>query len=632
MPASRSGLRVPAALAALAVLAVPSAGAATLVPRSELADLTLEQLSNLVVTSVSRREERLSDAAASVYVITAQDIRDSGATTIAQALRLAPNLNVARGDNTQYAISARGFNNVIANKMLVLIDGRTVYTPLFSGVFWEAQDTLIEDIERIEVISGPGATLWGANAVNGVINVITRPARDTQGLLVSALAGTSETNGALRYGGVFAQGHFRGYFKSDDRGHTERADGSDVRDAQWIRQTGFRIDWTQGAWRDLTVQGDAYESSVEQPGPSRIFSGHNLLARYNRQLAGGSLHIQVYLDQARRHHPDFFRERLRTYDIEAHHGFAAGPHRILWGAGYRRSQDAVENTAVLALLPANRSLTGYNLFFQDQLALRDDLETTLGMKVEHNPYTGSEVLPNARLAWRWSSEGLLWGSLSRAVRAPSRLEREVFFPGAPPFALVGTNAFDSEVSEVLELGLRSRAASAWQYSITAFHHEHDKLRSLRRASDGVVRFANDIDGHTSGLEGWARWQPHERWQLQLGGTRMDQRVRVKPGAVDAGGLALLGNDPEYWLKARASWTLSPRHDLDVSLRHYGPLPNPAVPRYTAVDARLAWRPSRSVEVSLTVQNLFGRDHAEWGVDGERTVFQRAALLKLTWRP
>jgi iron complex outermembrane receptor protein len=302
----------------------------------DLNRLSLEELANITVTSVSRRAERLADAAASVYVITGEDIRRSGATSLPEALRLAPNLQVARADTNQYAITARGFNNTLANKLLVLVDGRTVYSPLFSGVFWEAQHVMLEDIERIEVISGPGATQWGANAVNGVINVITKRAMHTQGTLITAGGGNREWAGAARHGGtVGADGHYRIYGMGFERNNARSAVGTSIVDGSEAGQAGFRVGLGTGA-STLVVQGDAYRGNIEQAvGGSRDLAGANLLARWTRSGGDGSqLHLQAYYDRTERTQPGSIREQLDTYDVELHYGFQAlERHRVLLGSG-----------------------------------------------------------------------------------------------------------------------------------------------------------------------------------------------------------------------------------------------------------------------------------------------------------
>src|SRR5688572_21838716 len=438
-------------LCRLTALLLFSCGAATAQQvASNLADLSLEELASIRVTSVSKRSERLADAAAAVYVITADDIRRSGATTLPEVLRLAPNLQVARADAAQYAISARGYNSTLANKMLVLIDGRTIYSPLFSGVFWEVQDTLLEDIERIEVISGPGGTLWGSNAVNGVINITTRAAADTQGALVAAGAGNRHRSGAVRYGGELpGGGYYRVYGKAGEERQTRRPNGTVLGDAWDRRQAGFRADWS-GALQSFTLQGDAYTADVDQGATTRRLAGYNLIGRWSRQLGDGSdIRLQAYFDRVERDQPGAIREVLDTFDVELVHGFQpAQNHRLLWGAGFRYAPDRVENLGpALAFLPGNRTVRRANVFAQDDFQLRPDLTLTAGLKLEHNEYTGWEHLPSVRAAWKPAEGQLLWAALSRAVRAPSRVDRDLFSPANPPFVvLAGGPNFQSEIA------------------------------------------------------------------------------------------------------------------------------------------------------------------------------------------
>jgi iron complex outermembrane recepter protein len=618
----------------LLALAFKCSHAADQLAAADLADLSLEQLANIEVTSVSRRAERLSDAAASIYVITNDDIRRSGVTSLPEALRLAPNLQVARTSASGYAISARGFNNAIGNKLLVLIDGRTVYTPLFSGVFWDAQDVMLEDIDRIEVISGPGGTLWGANAVNGVINVITRKAQATQGTLAAAGGGNLEAGGSVRHGGKFgADGHYRVYGKYFDRDNTKRANGTAVADGWDKGQLGFRADWSSGANRGFTLQGDLYDGKEEQAPTGKInISGGNVIARWNERLAGGSdLRVQFYYDRTKRDQATF-GETLDILDVEMQQGLpAVGAHRILWGGGYRSAKDSVRNSAGLAFLPADKDLAWANAFVQDEIRLADGLELTLGIKLESNDYTGWETLPSVRLAWKAAPNRLVWGALSRAVRAPARLDRELFLPANPPFLLAGGPNFESEIANVAEIGYRAQASSTLSYSVTAFYHDFDKLRSLEPLPGGGFVIANGVEGTTRGIEGWGAWQATKSWRFSAGGMYLDKDLKSRPGSLDPTGPAAQGNDPEYQWQLRSSLNLTDRHEFDVIVRNVGSLPNPAVPAYVAVDAWLGWRVSRSVELSLTLQNIFDSEHPEFGAPATRSVFERGAFLKLLWR-
>ncbi len=479
-----------------------------------LVDLSLEQLSNIVVTSVSRREESLANAPASVYVITHDDIRRSGVTSLPEALRLAPNLQVARADTNQYAISARGFNNVLANKLLVMIDGRTVYTPLFSGTFWEAQDVLLEDIDRIEVISGPGATLWGANAVNGVINILTRDARDTQGALAAGGGGNLEYGGAARYGGSLGNGaYYRAYGKSMHRDNSELANGDPIRDASTRTQGGFRVDWDRDA-HELTLQGDAYTGDIDQAPASRTIQGANVLGRWSARFADGSLaRVQAYYDYTYRNHPGTFRETLSTFDLEAQYGTRIGDvHELVAGAGYRIARDDVTNSAQQALLPAYRTLAWGNVYAQDQIALAGNVDLIVGAKVETNVYTDAEFLPNIRIAWRPAAKHMVWAAASRAIRSPARIDRDFYAPGRPPYVIAGNETFESETANVYEIGYRGQFTSSASLTLTAFASDYDRLRSLRPQPGGAV-FGNGIEGTSTGIEAWGTWRVLPNWQL-----------------------------------------------------------------------------------------------------------------------
>ena len=616
-------------------------------PRGDLADLSLEELSNIEVTSVSGRAEKLSGAAASIFVITGEDIRRSGATSLPEALRLAPNLQVARIDAKQYAISSRGFNSVIANKLLVLIDGRTVYTPLFSGVFWDMQDVLLEDVERIEVISGPGATLWGANAVNGVINVITRPAGDTQGALVSAGSGDPGAGAAVRYGGkIGADGHLRVYAKGEKLQNTEMRSGAAVADGWERAQAGFRADWKE-ANSTFTLQGDAYSGKSERRGTflglfslGRVeVSGANLLARWARRYADGSdLRVQAYYDHTDREDFALFSPRADIFDFDVQHAVPLGAHKLLWGTGYRRARDKVTDGLFFGLQPASSTQDWVNLFVQDEIALAGNLELTLGIKLENNDYTGTESLPSARLAWKASPTQLWWAGLSRAVRAPSRIDREIISPpaGSPLTAflpagsiIIGGPQFVSEVAEVLELGWRAQPSRGLTLSATAFHYEWDKLRSGQPAPAFVQ---NMIEGRVYGVEGWGSWQAADTWRVSAGLTTLRKHLRLKPGSTDPDGPSNLGNDPAYQWVLRSSHNLAQRQELDILLRRVDELPDPAVPAYIAFDLRYGWRVRRDLEISLLLQNLFDPSHPESGAAADRSELARGAYLKLRWTP
>jgi len=614
-----------------------------------LTDLSLEELSNIQITSASKRAERLSDAPASVFVITGDEVRRSGATSLPEALRLAPNLQVARASANGWAISARGFNSASANKLLVLIDGRSVYSPLFSGVFWDVQDLMLEDIERIEVISGPGATLWGVNAVNGVVNVITRSSGQTQGGMLSAGAGNQEAQLAVRHGGSLgADGAFRVYAKQSHRSHTETADGSFVNDSSHTTQLGFRTDWGQASDK-VTVQGDAYTGKREQPLPGMLsitgvnlvlgtisVSGANLVGRWERRLADdASISAQFTYDRIERTVPPTFVDKADIADLQLQHAWRPSPaHALVWGAQYRYAADNVTSTSpYVAFLPARTDQAWGSLFAQDEITLAPDWHLTIGARAEHNDYTGTEFLPSARLAWKPATNHLVWGAVSRTVRAPSRFDRDVFVPAQPPFLLVGGPDFQSEVAKVYELGYRGQPTSDLSVSVTAFQADYDRLHTQEvSASRTFLFFANGMRGTVRGVEMWGSYQALPQWRLRAGFTRLLQDLEVKPGSNDTTSVAAAeGGNPSHQWMLRSSFDLPRRMELDLTARYVSELPLPNVPGYLAVDLRWAWQPRPGVEVSITGQNLFGPPHGEFTSVATRTAFSRAVFAELLLR-
>jgi iron complex outermembrane receptor protein len=599
---------------------------------AELADLSLEQLTNITVTSASRRPERVIEAPASIFVLTAEDIRRSGATTLPELLRLAPNLQVVRADTSQYVVTARGNISCTANKMLVLVDGRTIYTPLFAGVFWDAQNVMIEDLERIEVISGPGSTLWGTNAVNGVINITTRSAGKTQGTLVAVGGGGEERGISARTGGKLADdGTYRVYGKYFDRTDHALASGATARDAAGRWQAGFRTDWER-ATRSTTVQGDVYSANVDNLGGARDISGGNLLARWRAQMGADSEGmLQAYYDRTEREHAGSFSEKRDTADIEYQQAFhRLGRHEVVVGGGYRASRDRTLNTPVLGFMPTGRTLSLASLFAQDEVALGGKLRATVGLRAERNSYTGLEWLPNLRLAYAFSPDHLAWTALTRTVRSPSRIDRDVVVPGMPPYVVLNNDSFKSEIANVAEAGYRAQLAPRVSVSLTVFHHEFRELRTLELAAPNLV-FANSGEGRATGIEGWGDFGLARDWRLVWGFTRLNERYRIDPGHADVQN-SNLGNDPKLTASLRSLWTPARGVELDMAARYVAELPNPKVPAHTVVDLRAGWRVSREVEVSLRIGNLLNRKYSEIGTPAERAVFERSAFLKVTWTP
>ena len=616
----------------------------------ELADLSIEELATIQVTSVSKKPERLLDAPASVFVITADDIRRAGAQSLPEALRLAPTLHVARRSSYGYAISARGMNgssNSAPNKLLVMIDGRSVYAPLFSGVFWDMQDVLLEDVERIEVISGPGGTLWGVNAVNGVINITTRAAAATQGGLAVLRGASDGVDAAFRQGGKGGPGgavDWRVYGKALRRWHSEADDGARVNDAWRQAQLGFRADWARAS-DTFSVSGSAFRGNLEQPEPGEISvtgtalrlgdidtEGANLTARWERALDdGGRLSVQAYLDHSRREVPPTFTESLQIADVQFQHTLPAwGRHSLVWGANLRHSWDEVGNSEVIAFLPAKTEQTWASLFAQDEIALRPDLSLTLGARIERNDYTGNEFLPTARLSWRLAPRHALWTALSRTVRAPTRLDADAFIPGRPPYLLRGGPRVRSEVARVFEVGYRGQPLAGLSLSGTVFHNQYDHLRTQEiDPSRTFLTFDSLMEGEATGIEMWGSYQLTRAWRMSAGFTTLHERLRLKPGSNDAAGPGTAGKDPEHTLQLRSHYAFDERRELEVGLRKVAALENPAVPGYWALDARFGWRVAPGVEVSVVGQNLNG-SHAEYGAAGARAEIDRRVGVKLVW--
>jgi iron complex outermembrane receptor protein len=632
----------PAVLASLVAAASQSARAET----KDLSNLSLADLGNIEITSVSRHAERLSEAPTSIFVITADDIRRSGATTLPEALRLAPNLQVAQASASEYAISARGFNGSSANKLLVLIDGRSVYSPLFSGVFWDVQDVALADIERIEVISGPGGTLWGVNAVNGVINVITRSAEQTAGELVSAGAGNREEQLVLRHGAPLAGGDFRIFATHTGLRHTETSTDAPIDDASRFTHIGMRADWEHRATR-FTLQGDAYDGRRGQPLPGTISifgvtldlgniktSGADLLARWESELEDGAgWVVQAYVDRTQRTVPPTFAETLDIVDLQLQHTFhPAAAHTIVWGAEIRHGMDDVTNSAYVAFLPARLDQTWASLFGQDEIALRRDLKMTLGTRLERNDYTGAEWLPNARLAWKLSPEHLLWGAVSRTVRAPSRLDHDTYVPGAPPFLLRGGPDVRSEIAIVEEIGYRGQPTPDSTFSVTAFHADYSLLRTQQiNLSPLYVFYTNGMRGNVQGVEMWGSWQATPHWRLHGGFTRLVQEFAIGSGSEDTTAPAQsAGGTPGQQALLRSSLDLPHDTEFDCALRYVSELSLPEVPSYVAVDLRLAWRPRPGLELSLTGRNL-GERHAEFTSPDTRSMFGPGVFMALASR-
>ena len=601
--------------AALAAMCPATALAQEAMPASvqtdPLGQLSLEELGQVEVTSVSRRAQPVGEAPASIFVITADDLERAGVRSIPTALRLAPNLQVARIQASDYAITSRGFNqnSGTANKLLVLMDGRILYTPLFSGVFWDEQNPLIEDLERIEIVGGPGGALWGANAVNGVINIVSRDAHETQGGLVTGSGSENTASLGARYGGRLGNGDtaWRVYGTALSRGNQT--------DTPWRSyQVGARTDWSSG--RDaITVQGDAYLGGADGA-PSAVadpsISGGNILARWSRRFDGGSaLQAQAYIDRTSREVASGIVADVNSAAVDAQYNFTAfSAHEIVVGAGARATVDEFDAAPGTVFLdPGEETLQYVNIYGQDTISLNSRLDLIVGLKLENNSYTDLEYLPNARLAWRPNANALLWASISRAVRTPSRFDRDLMNPGI----LEGGPEFISEEVVAYEAGYRGQPNEAFWFSLSAFYNVYDDLRTLEATGPFVfpLEIRNGMEGETYGVEAWGAFALTDWWRLNWGASWLEKDLSLKPGSADVFGVEFAGNDPSYQVTLRSLMDLGDRINLDVSMRAIDELTDPAVPGYVALDTRINYRLTENVDIALAGYNLTDNEHVEF---------------------
>jgi iron complex outermembrane receptor protein len=555
---------------------------------------------------------------------------------------MAPNLQVARVNAYEYAITSRGFNNRVGNKLLVMLDGRTLYTPMFSGVFWEMQDTNLEDIERIEVISGPGGTLWGANAVNGVINIITRNASQTRSTLVSATAGKFERGATLRTGGRIGERlDWRVFAKTSEWDHTFLPTGAAGVDAFDRQQVGFRADYS-GEGQQLSLQGDTMRAESQHRGfagalaiPPVKLESSNLQGNWTRQLDSGSeLNVQAYYTYNMRDEFVLFSPESSIYDLEANHHFTlAGSnsmtHDVLWGGGMRHATDDVEPGVFSIYIPDNRELDWQNLYAQDEIRF-GKLRVTPGIKLEWNDFTGMEHLPSVNLAWEEDSY-LLWSSWSRVIRAPSRFDRDVYFPEKAPFIIAGGPNFRAEVAHVLEAGVRTQPTDSLSYAVTLFHYNWDRLRSAT-ALPFPLYLVNNIEGESYGVEAWATWQLTSKLQVRGGFNTLEKNLSFGTDPPDTAGVnnPTLHNDPDYQWLTRIRYDLKSNVQVDLQLRHVAELTVEPVPDYTELDLRLGWQPLDNVEISLAGSNLLHKRHAEYSPAASRNLISRSVVLGFRW--
>jgi len=630
---------------------------------SEATDLSLEQLINIQVTSVSKKETDLLTAPAAIYVITQEDIRRSGMTSMPELLRMVPGLDVAQIDANHWAISARGFNDQFATKLLVLIDGRTIYAPVTAGVLWNVQDVPLDNIDRIEVIRGPGAALWGANAVNGVINIITKSARDTQGGLVTVTYGTlDQPSATVRYGGQLATNLFyRAYVTCFNRDNFVDSTGKATADAWNAIQGGFRTDWEPTTENNFTLQGDFYyseagetidETTLTPPFANRnnyvdCNNGGNVLGRWTHNFSDTSqLSLQLYYDHSEGGNAPIIIKN-DTDDFDLQHRFALGTRQdIVWGAGYRyQAEDISSQDFFVTLTPSRERDQLYSTFVQDDITLvRNRLDLTLGSKFEHNDITGFEVEPSVRLAWTPTEKQTVWAAISRAVRTPSSLERDILENRSySPPVLVEVFGDPNNISEgvtAYELGYRIKPAERLSFDAATFYNVYDDLIEAVQgtpffeppAGPVVVplTFQNNTSAETYGAEISGEWHVTENWKLTASYTFLQEHLNPQPA---------YNNDPQNQFQIHSYLNLPQHVELDGAVFYVDPI-NPllgnvstSIPSYLRMDFGVTWRPTRTLELGVFGQNLLDGNHAEF-TNYKTTILTeipRSIMGRITWR-
>ena len=636
-----------------------------------LADLTIEQLMNESVTSVSKKETKLSESPAAISVITADDIARLGITSIPEALRLAPGMDVARVDASHWAISSRGFNVEYANKLLVLMDGRSLYTPSFGGVLWGSQDMMLEDMERIEVIRGPGATLWGANAVNGVVNITSKNSKDTQGLLIATAAGTEEQPGiSVRYGGELSPDlHYRVYLKYFNRDGLVDPAGNGAHDGWDSVRGGFRTDWTPTSEDLVTLQGDFYSVRGAENFTSPLLrapfsqnqnietlsTGGNVLGRWTRTFSDTSrLSLQAYFDYFSSEGA-VVTESRDTADVQLEYRFALGSRNdVVWGLGYRFTTDEFSRSQTVVFDPLARDLNLYTAFVQDEITLVPKrLRLTLGSKFEHNDYTGWEIQPSARLLWTPAEHQSVWVAASHAVSTPSQIYREgrvstgAFQPSpdSPVFetAVIGNSNVISETLDAYELGYRIEPASNLSFDLATFYNVyHNVIGTIvgapRFETDPQphmllpVDWANNMSGESYGAELSMQWKPAECWRLIASYGWLHMHLR--PDNTDS----LASPQQQATLRSYLSlpWNLE-LNGLAAFVDKVVPRNNSfgttPIPAYIRADIGLVWHASKTLDIGVWGHNLLDNHHPESASQTTNVITEmpRSVMAKVTWR-
>ena len=603
----------------------------------ELKQLSIEELVDADVTTASRRIERLADVAAAVTVITAEDLRRLGATTLPQALRLAGHLDVARVSGPEYVVSARGFAITTTNKLLVLIDGRSVYSPVFSGVFWEMQDVLIQDIERIEVTRGPGGSVWGANAMNGVISVITKKASDTRGTFVSLAAGSSVLGPySVRHGGrIGSAGSYRAYAKVRFEDAHQLVSGGDAKNDFDFGQAGFRVESDPAGSSIAFLQGDLYTGTTGLAnGTATNLSGGNLLARWTQTYGDHTSTIHAYYDHTYRRVPNSYRGTLDTFDVDAQHQWKIGRQNLVFGAGYRLYDgDDLGDGPGFFFEPRARTSHRVNVFAQDEINLTRGLFLTLGSKFERNEFTGFEIQPTVRARWS-AAKRSVWASVSSAIRVPTRVDTDLRLrlPGSDTQVLLtGSASFESEQVAAYEAGYRQQFHERVSIDVAGYVNRYDDLRTQEVRPRQPTILANIMNGLTRGVETTVTAQLARWWQLHASHAHMWKELTFDPGSRDITRGAPEGNDPRNIFKVRSYINATNRIEIDTFFRHYGARPQPAVEAYQELDARVGYRVRPGWDLSLIGTSLLHERHVEFLGGAAPDSYERAVSVRTVWR-
>jgi iron complex outermembrane recepter protein len=643
-------------------------------PANNLSDRSLEDLMNIQVTSVSKTKHKLSQTASAVFVITEDDIARSGATHIPDLLRMVPGVNVAQINANNWAISVRGFNERFSNSLLVLVDGRSVYAMSFGGVFWDALDVPLEDIERIEIIRGPGGSVWGANAVNGVINIITKKSSETRGALAVAGGGTAQQAfGTLQYGGDLGRHtDYRVFAKYLNHGDWPDFTGQNGGDGWHMLRGGFRMDSTLSAHDTLMVQGDMYSGlegtptwmlpSVTSPGPVPVeslvdISGGFLQGMWKHTHSDRSS-TALELSYDRYAHDDFVGDHRGTLDLDFQHNFSWGERQnVTWGLEYRHSASRSSATLYAGFTPSSFATQLFGSYVQDEIAIvPKSVSLTIGTKLEHNDYTGFNLMPSARLAWTIDPSHMVWLATSHAVRTPSDVNTRIRAnlgsipgPGGLPLLLsyFGNPHADDEVLQAYEMGYRAQALAHLSIDLATFYNDYDHHETGEPASpffEAVpapphlvlpVMFGNLMYGETHGIEIAANWKPISRWTLSPGYAFEKIHMHVAPTSQDTTSVSRVqGSSPDQSAQLRSHVVLTHALSWDLSAYFVGHLENLAVPSYTLVDTQLTWQFGEGASLSVVGQNLAQDLHEEftdYTVTVRSTLVKRGVYAKLSWR-